>query len=140
MNRTLLFAFPALREPPFRCKTAAQCDQPSPASSLCEPACGSSAWPFSPRYRAAYRRQERLYAQAAAPERSKRSGTAENDRCRCTVWPSSSRKMEHIFVSLSFMRTEAFFTLRAVSPALLLGTDALSGTLPVAGVKERKEV
>ncbi|MDA6307940.1 hypothetical protein OSK62_27955, partial [Escherichia coli] len=28
-----------------------------PASSLCEPACGSSAWPFSPRYRAAYRRQ-----------------------------------------------------------------------------------
>ena len=83
---------------------------------------------------------ERLYAQAAAPERSKRSGTAENDRCRCTVWPSSSRKMGHIFVSLSFMRTEAFFTLRAVSPALLLGTDALSGTLPVAGVKERKEV
>ena len=80
------------------------------ASSLCEPACGSSAWPFSPRYRAAYRRQERLYAQAAAPESSKRSGTAENDRCRCTVWPSSSRKMEHIFVSLSFMRTEAFFT------------------------------
>ena len=44
------------------------------------------------------------------------------------------------FVSLSFVRTEAFFTLRAVSPALLLGTDALSGTLPVAGVKERKEV
>ena len=48
--------------------------------------------------------------------------------------------MEHIFVSLSFMRTEAFFTLRAVSPALLLGTAALSGTLPVADVKERKEV
>ena len=53
---------------------------------------------------------ERLYAQAAAPERSKRSGTAESDRCSCTVWPSSSRKMRCIFVSLSFMRTEAFFT------------------------------
>ena len=74
------------------------------------PILGSSAWPFSPRYRAAYRRQERLYAQAAAPESSKRSGTAESDRCSCTVWPSSSRKMGCIFVSLSFMRTEAFFT------------------------------
>mgnify|MGYP001387994408 FL=1 len=138
MNRTLLFAFPALREPPFRCKTAAQCDQPSPASSLCEPACGSSAWPFSPRYRAAYRRQERLYAQAAAPERSKRSGTAENDRCSCTVWPSSSRKMGHIFVSLSFMRTEAFFT-----PPGRFACPAFGHSRPasaIAGVKERKEV
>ena len=40
------------------------------------------------------------------------------------------------FVSLSFVRTEAFFTLRAVSPALLLGTADLPDTLPVAGVKE----
>lgn len=45
----------------------------------------------------------------------------------------------HLCVSV-FHEDGGFFTLRAVSPALLLGTDALSGTLPVAGVKERKEV
>ena len=81
---------------------------------------------------------ERLYAQAAAPESSKRSGTAENDRCRCTVWPSSSRKMGYIFVSLSFMRTEAFFTLpgRFACPAFGHSRPASA----IAGVKERKEV
>ena len=117
---------------------ALTCEQPARTERYS--AVSSSTWPCSLRYRAAYRRQERLYAQAAAPESSKRSGTAENDRCRCTVWPSSSRKRRYIFVSLSFMRTEAFFTLRAVSPALLLGTAALPDMLPVAGVKERKEV
>ena len=89
-------------------RAALTCEQPARTERYS--AVFSSTWPCSLRYRAAYRRQERLYAQAAAPESSKRSGTAENDRCRCTVWPSSSRKMGYIFVSLSFMRTEAFFT------------------------------
>ena len=83
---------------------------------------------------------KRLYAQAAAPESSKRSGTAENDRCAYAVWPSSSRKIGCILVFYPSSEDGGFFTLRAVSPALLLGTAALSDTLPVAGVKERKEV
>ena len=137
-EQDMTFRIPCAQRAAIPVQDAATVRSASPASSLCEPACGSSAWPFSPRYRAAYRRQERLYAQAAAPERSKRSGTAESDRCRCTVWPSSSRKMGHIFVSLSFMRTEAFFT-----PPGRFACPAFGHSRPasaIAGVKERKEV
>ena len=88
-------------------RSALTCEQPARTERYS--AVSSSTWPCSLRYRAAYRRQERPYAQAAAPESSKRSGTAENDRCAYAVWPSSSRKIGCILVFYPSSEDGGFF-------------------------------